>query len=78
MTTALSSSRVVLITGANGNLGRKLVGALLDRDWCERVVAVDREAPPGRSDPRLFATPTPELELPGPRVGTDAETTASR
>ena len=34
---------------------------------------VDGVPGPPRSDPRLFATTTPDLELPGSRVGTDAE-----
>ncbi len=37
----------VLVTGAAGNLGRKLVPALLGADWCARVVGVDRTFPPG-------------------------------
>lgn len=36
--------RRVLITGAGGNLGRKLVAVLLRRAWCEGVVGVDRAA----------------------------------
>ena len=28
--------RSVLITGAGGNLGQKLISHLLARDWCER------------------------------------------
>jgi nucleoside-diphosphate-sugar epimerase len=35
----------VLITGAGGNLGQKLITHLLARDWCERIVALDRSMP---------------------------------
>lgn len=37
--------RRVLVTGAGGNLGRKLMAVLLSRHWCETVVAVDRDPP---------------------------------
>ncbi|MEE1613506.1 NAD-dependent epimerase/dehydratase family protein [Microvirga sp. CF3016] len=37
--------RSVLITGAGGNLGRKLMAHLLAQDWCERIVALDRAIP---------------------------------
>jgi nucleoside-diphosphate-sugar epimerase len=33
--------RSVLITGAKGNLGRKLIAHLLASEWCHRVIAVD-------------------------------------
>lgn len=33
----------VLVTGANGNLGRKLILSLLAGSWCESVIAVDRD-----------------------------------
>ncbi|WID95091.1 NAD(P)-dependent oxidoreductase [Bosea vestrisii] len=45
----------VLITGAGGNLGRKLTTHLLAGSWCKRLVAVDRLAVPATSDPRLIA-----------------------
>jgi nucleoside-diphosphate-sugar epimerase len=38
--------RRVLVTGANGNLGRKLVGALLESGRYEAVLAVDISPPP--------------------------------
>ncbi|KLK94679.1 hypothetical protein AA309_02210 [Microvirga vignae] len=38
--------RSVLITGAGGNLGQKLIAHLLAQDWCERIVALDRSTPP--------------------------------
>ena len=42
-----STPRRVLVTGASGNLGRKLVEALVGSPWCEAVVAVDRAFPAG-------------------------------
>lgn len=39
--------RRVLITGAGGNLGRKLIAHLIQTDWCEEVIAVDRGFAPG-------------------------------
>jgi nucleoside-diphosphate-sugar epimerase len=45
--------RKVLITGAGGNLGRKLTEYLLRADWCEQVIAVDRTADAASSDPRV-------------------------
>ena len=38
--------RSVLITGAGGNLGQKLISHLLARDWCERIVGLDHTVPP--------------------------------
>jgi nucleoside-diphosphate-sugar epimerase len=40
--------RSVLITGAHGNLGRKLTDHLLQTGWCETVLAVER---PGSHHP---------------------------
>ncbi len=37
--------RSVLVTGAGGNLGQKLIAHLLAQDWCERIVALDRATP---------------------------------
>ena len=37
--------RSVLITGAGGNLGQKLISHLLARDWCERIVGLDHTVP---------------------------------
>jgi nucleoside-diphosphate-sugar epimerase len=34
--------RSVVITGAGGNLGRKLIDHLLQTGWCEEIVAIDR------------------------------------
>jgi nucleoside-diphosphate-sugar epimerase len=34
--------RSVLLTGAGGNLGRKLIDHLLRTEWCEAIIAVDR------------------------------------
>jgi Mn-containing catalase len=39
---------------------------------------VDGAPGPPRSDPRLFATTVADLEVPGPRVGTDTEAGANR
>ncbi len=41
----------VLVTGANGNLGRKLVDRLAASPWCGGVVAVDRAEPGAGSRP---------------------------
>jgi hypothetical protein len=40
----LEQSASVMVTGATGNLGGKLVDHLIACDWCERIVAVDRDA----------------------------------
>ena len=42
---SLKPVRSVLITGAGGNLGQKLIAHLLAQDWCERIVALDRSTP---------------------------------
>jgi len=34
--------QVILVTGAAGNLGRKLIAHLLARPWCKRVIGIDR------------------------------------
>ena len=34
--------RRVLVTGASGNLGRKLIAHLAETEWCEGIVGVDR------------------------------------
>ncbi|EIM24594.1 NAD-dependent epimerase/dehydratase family protein [Microvirga lotononidis] len=44
---SLNPIRSVLVTGAGGNLGRKLIAHLLAQDWCERIVALDRAVPQG-------------------------------
>ncbi len=33
----------VAITGANGNLGRKLIAAFTPQDWCGGILAIDRQ-----------------------------------
>ena len=43
--TSLKQVRSVLVTGAGGNLGQKLIAHLLAQDWCERIVALDRATP---------------------------------
>src|SRR3712207_4207926 len=35
--------RSVLVTGAGGNLGQKLIAHLLAGGWCERIVALDHK-----------------------------------
>ena len=52
---AAHSQLRVLITGAAGNLGRKLIDALLETSWCSGVIAVDRAFAPGLmpDDPRI-------------------------
>ncbi len=35
-------TRRVLVTGAGGNLGAKLIARLLEADWCKGVIGVDR------------------------------------
>ena len=37
-----------LVTGADGNLGRKLIAALEERPWCAGIVALDRAFAPDR------------------------------
>ena len=34
--------RKIMVTGAGGNLGQKVVEALARTEWCEQVVGVDR------------------------------------
>ena len=50
-----STVRRVLVTGANGNLGNKLIRFLLAGQWCESVIALDRDFATDRlpEDPRL-------------------------
>jgi len=43
--TSLKPVRSVLVTGAGGNLGQKLIAHLLAQDWCVRIVALDRSTP---------------------------------
>ena len=52
--TARSQHRV-LVTGASGNLGRKLIAALMEAPWCLGVIAVDTAFGPGLlpDDPRI-------------------------
>jgi nucleoside-diphosphate-sugar epimerase len=46
--------RTVLVTGASGNLGQKLIAHLLARPWCERILGIDVPgAPAGLQDPRV-------------------------
>ncbi len=40
--TGYQPPRTVLVTGAFGNLGRKLIHHIAPQDWCAQVVAVDR------------------------------------
>ena len=50
--TAPPTSRV-LVTGAHGNLGRKLVAHLAASPWCAGVVAADRIEPDAAPHPRI-------------------------
>lgn len=34
--------RTVLVTGAGGNLGRKIVAHLATKDWCNTIIGIDR------------------------------------
>ncbi|MFJ3483143.1 NAD-dependent epimerase/dehydratase family protein [Pseudomonas sp. NPDC090202] len=47
MTTS-KTPRSVLITGATGNLGQKMVEALARTSWCERIVGIDRHVDQAR------------------------------
>jgi nucleoside-diphosphate-sugar epimerase len=62
--TSQSAIQSVLITGAGGNLGRKLAAHLLASSWCRRVVAVDRLIASDLTDPRLAWV---EADLADPR-----------
>ena len=42
--------RSVLVTGAGGNLGRKLIAGLVRQEWCEHIVALDWSLPATNSD----------------------------
>ncbi|MGF1622533.1 MAG: NAD-dependent epimerase/dehydratase family protein [Rhodomicrobiaceae bacterium] len=44
MSAAFDLPARILITGAGGNLGRKLIGHLAAADWCKTIIAVDRSA----------------------------------
>jgi nucleoside-diphosphate-sugar epimerase len=43
----------VVVTGAGGNLGHKIVGSLKGRDWCRRIICLDRKG----LDDSLYADP---------------------
>jgi nucleoside-diphosphate-sugar epimerase len=43
----VTTPRSILITGANGNLGRKLVDGFLKFDWCSNIIGADRSFEPG-------------------------------
>jgi nucleoside-diphosphate-sugar epimerase len=42
--------RSIPVTGAGGNLGRKLIDGIIGQDWCKRIVALDRAIPPAASE----------------------------
>jgi nucleoside-diphosphate-sugar epimerase len=44
------TSHTVLVSGACGNLGRKVIEALAGAPWCERIIGIDRH-----DDTRRFA-----------------------
>jgi nucleoside-diphosphate-sugar epimerase len=51
--------RSVLVTGACGNLGRKIIAALASTPWCTEITGLDL-----RTDPALYADPVrPKLRL---------------
>ena len=66
---AQASSLRVLVTGAAGNLGRKLIADLLARPWCESIVAVDRGFAEPSPDPRILQV---AADLVRPSAGLDA------
>ncbi len=43
----------VMVTGAGGNLGRKLVAHLAEAPWCAEVVALDLAPPGGEPHPKV-------------------------
>ncbi len=43
----------VLVTGATGNLGSKLIAHLLATDWCQAVIGIDRKGAGGQGSDRL-------------------------
>ncbi len=48
--TLLNPPKCVMITGAAGNLGAKVLRALLMADWCEKVIALDCVSQPSEFD----------------------------
>ena len=46
----------ILVTGAAGYIGGKMVSALLERDWVEAVVGTDINQPPHQAPPYVFYT----------------------
>lgn len=62
--------RSVLITGARGNLGTKLIAHLAEQDWCRRIVALDHEA--GATETvsgTEIVWPGADISVPGPWQG---------
>lgn len=47
--------RTVLMTGATGNLGAKLIEALARTDWCERILGLDRKVAGAHFSERALA-----------------------
>jgi nucleoside-diphosphate-sugar epimerase len=55
---ARRSPRRIVITGANGNLGRKIIPALLRLETVEAIVGLDPRMPEDRIDPRVESRET--------------------
>ena len=35
--------KTIAITGSNGNLGTKLISFLVEKTWCEKIIAIDKK-----------------------------------
>lgn len=63
----------VLVTGAGGGLGRKLIAHLLETDWCAGVSAVDLVPPTDIGDSRVQLVAADLLDRSGAWVAAMAE-----
>jgi nucleoside-diphosphate-sugar epimerase len=57
----------VLVTGAAGNLGSKLIAHLLTWDWCQRVIGIDRKGAAGTGSERVEMIEADLTDLGDPR-----------